>query len=541
MNEAEVDQLKALLGQILQGQQALVEKVTGIEARLGKLETAPASVAIQPVEPRSAALALKEPDDEKVILCLDFGTARSKAFATSGYGDEDLLDLAIGSRAGQGFALHSLLSCVFISDDGLFWFGEEAARRSEQAVGAGSRRRFESFKSMLTHASPGSDLRSVDCHKESNPTAVRLTDGDVLTMYLAYLTDMAVTELQLRHGRSRHVRRRFTMPVFKDAHGTWCEAELRKHFAEALLVADHFSGRWDGGIPVSEAAGVLLGATRRHRDVLFLVGQALIEPVAAFGSRFRDVEGVVKKRTVITVVDIGAGTTDFASFSIVPTGDNPFKMARIPGSVGVFRKAGDEVDRLLYEYILKEAAPKQVGADESAMARVKADLRLNQRGLKERLFADGEVRADLSDNNSVVVRLDRFLNEDNVREFSNSLKEEFARSLEGIHESWFREGGSGEITVIATGGGSRLPFIKDQICSLARARIPNLHYVKYATAVPPWVTEDFEELTAEYPQLAVAIGGAARELPLEAESTFDQFSGMGGNQHWTIPPIQKGV
>lgn len=539
MSDSELDEIKALLRTLLQGQERVAERLGGLESRLGKLERQAGS-AVELIEPKSDALKLKKPENAEVILCLDFGTARSKAFATSGHA-ADLLDLAIGARAGQAQAHHSLLSCVFISDDGRFWFGEEAAQKSEQAVGAGSRRRFESFKSMLTNASPGSDLRALDCHKESNPTAVRLTEGDVLTMYLAYLTDMAETELQQRHGLSRYVRRRFTMPVFQKDHLAWGEAELRKHFAEAILVADHFSGRWREGIPVTEAAGVLLGATRKHQDVLFLIEGALVEPVAAFGSRFRNTEGVVKKRTLITIVDVGAGTTDFASFILIPQDESGFTMFQIPGSVTAIRKAGDEVDRLLADYILRLAAPKHVNADESVMARVRADLKLRQRAIKERLFQSesGSEEITLSDDTTVPVNLESFLSESTVKEFEEELRAKFIESLVGMDPSWIRGAAGGEVIVVATGGGANLRFIRE-IGEEASTQVNDLQSVKHAKAVPAWVEEGYSELVGEYPQLAVAIGGAAREIPDLAAQQYQEFRGLGGNTKWTIPPIFKG-
>ncbi len=60
--------------------------------------------------------------DSKVLMCLDFGTAMSKAFAT--VFPDQYLDLELGKEAGrQGY---SLPSSVFIGDDGKAYFGFEA-------------------------------------------------------------------------------------------------------------------------------------------------------------------------------------------------------------------------------------------------------------------------------------------------------------------------------------------------------------------------------------------------------------------------------
>src|SRR5690606_25181083 len=105
------------------------------------------------------------------------------------------------------------------------------------------------------------------CGPKVNPTGHVLSEGDLLTLYLAYLTDIAASELVERHKVSRYVRRRVTTPVFSDTQQQWVGEILPSHYREAMLVADHFSGRWSDGLDVGEALRVVRAA-RKRQDAL---------------------------------------------------------------------------------------------------------------------------------------------------------------------------------------------------------------------------------------------------------------------------------
>lgn len=93
-------------------------------------KTLPVSVPDKVLEPEiktSVALNLdslkrKSPGNPEVILCLDFGTAMSKAFAMQQNGNP--IELALGARAGaKGYTVDS---SIFITDEGLIKFGPQA-------------------------------------------------------------------------------------------------------------------------------------------------------------------------------------------------------------------------------------------------------------------------------------------------------------------------------------------------------------------------------------------------------------------------------
>jgi hypothetical protein len=534
--------MSSQLDEIVQLLRGLSEKVTSLGSRMSSVESKVAELAgradsnIPSVQLESRALDLVEPEDGNVLLCLDFGTARSKAFATKD-SDDILVDIAIGSRAGSSEP-HSILSCVFISDDGRIYFGELAAEKSELAVSKGTRKRIDSFKGMITNANPNSDLRESLYDKDHNPTHVKLSEGEILSLYLGYLTDMAVTDLVERHKLSRYVKRRFTTPVFLDGHKQWASATLRRHYAEAVLLADHFNGCWNQGIEVESAKAALIASAKSYEQVSYLLVESEVEPVAAFGSRFRNYEAKEKVRRIISIIDAGAGTTDFASFAVVEKPGDDVEMYLIPGSVHAVRKAGNEVDRILGEYVI-EKWRSQSGFDEATRERIRADLSLRQRGLKERLFREERVTYTLADDTSGTIELSEFLGSDKIKQFARDLREGFEKSLASIHPSWIREGTRGELAVIVTGGSSHLSMISD-LANLQITVLPVALSCRRVPPIPKWV-DKYEELKPQFAQLAVAIGGASRELPKLAPTTFDEFSGLSDQGRWVVEPVMKGV
>src|SRR3546814_10493958 len=100
-------------------------------------------------------------------------------------------------------------STLFISRGGKVHFGFEAIKESLNELESG-RLRFDSPKQ---HMSRGDFDRIVNqvVGKDINPTPFEFTKGELITLYLSFLTDLACSEL-MPQGVSRYVRRRFAMP-----------------------------------------------------------------------------------------------------------------------------------------------------------------------------------------------------------------------------------------------------------------------------------------------------------------------------------------
>ena len=478
------------------------------------------------------ALNRSGPDDAEIMLCLDFGTAMSKAFAQSENGQH--FELELGAEAGQeGYAVPS---SVFITDEGKVLFGFEAVEVSQE-LDDSNRMRLDSIKSWLSHRSNG-DLDAYALLSEMNPTAVKLSEGDLIRIYLAYLTDLAVSQVQgwsvddSSGPLSRYVKRRFAHPCWpSSAQKSWADRLMRRWMGEAQILADTFHGKWVGGIDVAlvKAAVDKVKALDKRPD--YLIADGVPEPVAVAAGALADGE---EKRLPFMVIDVGAGTTDFGLFLLREDEKKEIsKVFQISGSIKALMQAGDRIDMMLKKFILDAQG---VDPSEQHGRLVAADLSRRIRGLKERLFASGSVQYVLMDGTRGKVELNDFVASRPVKEFSERVEQGFKEVLDGLDESWVSYLANADLTVVLSGGGANLPMMQ----SLARGwvevkgkRIAR----KLVNPLPGWISEETPELEPVYPQLAVAIGGAAHELP-ETVVAPDVFGGGGGKTSYTVGNLQ---
>lgn len=478
------------------------------------------------------SLSCSEPEEPKILLCLDFGTAMSKAFATE-ESDDNLISLPIGKQAGQTFPIFSLASSIFITDSGYILFGQQAVTESTH-TDSSNRKRFDSIKDILCK-DVVCNLDEAPLEEGYNPTKLTFTKGDMVTLFLAYFTDMATSQLQ-EQNHSRYVKRRFTMPVLPpEDRAPWAKDQLRLLLARAQILADTLHGEWENGINI-ETAKHALNEIKNLREIpTFLVADGVVEPVAAVGSRFREYVCEENSRRLLMVIDVGAGTVDYALFAEVREKGKPLQFWEIPGSVQVLRQAGDFVDKLLRRYILKKVDITHADND---YRMIDADLSLRIRELKETLFREQQVKFVLTNDMSGLITIDEFLNAPGVKELEKAIGEKFERCLNDVDESWINELGKYGLAVVLSGGGAGLPIVRSLNPSVMVQGRPL--EVRLATLVPSWIKEEEPELADEYSQLAVAIGGSSRSLPQLAPETFERFGGLEA-EDWHIPPAYKGT
>jgi hypothetical protein len=287
-----------------------------------------------------SALAGKGPSERKLRICLDFGTAMSKAWAT-GRDEREALPLMLGIPAGIGNSL-AVPSSVYVSAGGQIYIGPDADRQFRQDLQPG-RLKFDNLKRMLSEAEVGSDLDTLPLRPGVDPSDSGLTQGDFLVLYLAWLTDMSLkalahvaASLSISRKPLRLAARRFAIPCFEDAvdelkdgreRAKWAFLTMSRAILRAQLVADTLSDVWSR-LTVDIAKEVLWQArqidTGRLRHLLSQ-DASVREPVAAGASRFNDQiseqrgGGSSKKpvRRFLMVIDAGAGTTDFAVFQVI--------------------------------------------------------------------------------------------------------------------------------------------------------------------------------------------------------------------------------
>lgn len=467
----------------------------------------------QPIPTRSKAAVAPPPkliidaqrskvEDAEITLCLDFGTAKSKAFATrretNGF---QLIELGLGQQAGEVLP-YPLTSAVWVDESGLLFVGHAALERSF-AQHDTERKRLDSLKQQL---SQGSEHRLTTRLKEGteNPTSIPLTYGDALTFYLAYLTDMAEAEL-VRQGHSRYVRRRFALPCWDTDQSRVMEPLLREYLARAQMVADTFRGRWNEGLRAEHVRAVMDQVVEaRTAWPMELIGESVLEPIAAGNSRLQTDEPT---RQLVLVIDIGAGTTDFGLFIVVENPDQElFRITPIEGTTLGVRQAGDTVDQILRTTIIKQA---EVDANDPSFGLINSQLQLRIREYKERLFQEGALTFRLSDDRTGIVRLDSFLQNPALGAFREKLEAKCREVLDaaGKDKTGFYDA---ELRVVLTGGGSALPMLE----TLAKGSSEHFGKTLRRRMAPP--IPDFLQnrpIAGAYAQLAVALGGALPDLP----------------------------
>lgn len=547
--------LSRLLGQLSQGG---VTEPDGPDRGDAGSPGGPAPEPVQtPVEYRidRTVLELNGPHVPDWVLCVDFGTAMSKAFACRTDGesaldeleldDLDLLELPLGNAdrragvagpAGYGAddSVYAVVSSVWIDDDGLMYAGSGAQDRGRLYERAGANReRLDSIKQQISQIatahypdSPSLAPERRPLTRKVNPTSVELTYEDAITFYLSYLTDLAVTQLEEEEKiGSRYVKRRFTLPWWKDERQRrWGAALMARVLARAQLAADTFHGRWKEGIPVSEVKAVLKLAAGHDDRLTWLLdrsggenrqdGDDRVDALATMGGGLEALAAAsgrvwthksVRVRELMLVVDVGAGTTDLSLFLVVQDGRRRRAFPVAPGGTAI-GQAGDDLDFRLLEQLLNRA---HVGEDPALRERMGAGLRLKGvRRMKETLFRVGVVDEILENDEPVKLTRKDFLASEAVKGFEDAICREIGDLLGDVDESFYPVVDRKGLTLVLTGGGCGLPMIrglKDRIWSIGGKPVG----CRLAKDVPDFVKERFgAEFAGEYPQLAVAMGGA---------------------------------
>jgi molecular chaperone DnaK (HSP70) len=179
----------------------------------------------------------------------------------------------------------------------------------------------------------------------------------------------------------------------------------------------------------------------------------------------------------------------------------------VSGSSHILKEAGDYLDMQLLRLILDRAGyvpshPAARGASRQLLAEA--------RGNKETLFINGNLTVQLGEE-IVEIELKDFVADPKVQEFAKRLRERFHKTLVSAQACAEANRSSNGMTppveIMLTGGGHALPMVQDL---LKNPGLPGIY-----TATSPQLLEDDEPFPFDgvRRQLAVAIGGAMRDLP----------------------------
>ncbi len=452
-----------------------------------------------------------------MTLGLDFGTSMSKAHALSNRGNEPThVVLPLGSLAhrlsglaGEPSSEYALRSCLWITEQGQVHLGARAEALSADAFVAGhGHRLLDNIKREFVKGNLNApfDQQFIDdvYYAKTYIKTTRLSREDVLLLYLAYFNRLAERAL-IERGHSAHMMRRFTLPSFPLAQRAHATELLTNYLAMAQVLSDYFGEKLfqPSGIAIEE----LVSANRALRQMTtdtpsvlptnLLIG-GITEPVAAAGSR----EVPEGHEGVVLIIDVGAGTTDFALFAA--------KGGKLYAMGEQFTEfAGNHVDEVLRTELLRRVESRGIPKDGQAYETASMWLRLNVRSVKETLFRYGRVDLDRPDLlNGMTMTLAEFEQLDGIRQFEKSLQQTLqalANDLNNDRRGFIKTRELLGIRVIFTGGGATLPMVRN-LASGHQLRIGSTNLdCKRESLVPPIFSADLREA---YPQLAVAIGAA---------------------------------
>ena len=437
-------------------------------------------------------------------ICLDFGTAMSKAtLVVDGSGGEDIRVLPLGRPGNQEEISETMLiSSVYIDNGCMLRFGKTAIDRSMPEGADGSRGRLDNIKRRLSEE--GWD-EQVD--KRFNPTNLSVSYGDMVLAYLAFLT-WTVNACLDDLGYPRNMPRRFAVPCFSGEKRREVCHRLRQLVGEAQILADTFGPELRDGVPLSSFVCAIDQLRRSSREYPFVL-EDVVEPLGVANSIMSWTKPI---NSLVLVIDIGAGTSDLSLYrlKIEPDGDESMGI-EVEGSARVLTEAGNHLDRLLIELIIKKSG---ITSDDPRWVNVRSALELSIREFKESLFQDGSVFVALANWLEVEIELEEFLGLEAVRQFGKNLRSTMIEILESIDESWVRWIKADPrrcLTVALTGGGAELPMVKE----LAEDSISvngGVIGIRRAVPFPNWLREIDENLSVDYPRVAVAIGGGRRRL-----------------------------
>ena len=501
LERAEADSEKTYLTSI---------EVTALRVLLGSdspTEEATASL-IAPKAPRASSidpvinLNIQAGEiDNSYMMCLDFGTSFSKAFAHSSAGSETaLLDLKIGSTDNGGSEL-LLPSELFI--DGLnIYFGVSARSRFND-VEAEQERLIDSPKQYLTLGSDVTKLDAKDLPRadKKDPNR-RLKQRDALVLYLSHLNFKAENALAVE-GHSINIKRRYTHPAWDAEINKNNKIATRRILAEAIIISRAYPDLISEQADLEKLVPVLAKAkslTETELDFAYsLIGDAVREATAAGSGALLSTKS--GKRDSFIVVDIGAGTTDVAGcYCVHNANTGVLSTFEELNAAKAIRKAGNALDSGLLMLALNKL-PYENSSTEYELT--KSGLQKRKREYKEILFSSGEIVISLPDDTILQISLEEFLQQKSTQSFIEDLSQL-------IKEAAMSVSNNNVVYLIPTGGGANLPIFADIVENLSKNEAVQL---EMRDAMPAELQESNPDLIAPYPQLAVAVGGSMPDLP----------------------------
>lgn len=466
------------------------------------------------------------------VLGIDFGSALSKVALKPDSGSPataiplGLTAYDILHKAGLVSRFESENEYV---EDSLIYFdhnefvfcGALAKKLSMEGSETGEGRpAIQNLKSFLVRGGPNLQL-----HSDFFPASESMDLQSVLAVYLAYLVRLTRHYLSKRATKIPtdldSTLRAFAIP-------TWIEERYKEDVKRLFRGAAAYAfclERWlqddlVKGVRLADLKAALDEA-RQYRMKLEdnLVGSIMTESVAAGNSRLIGLEHEKARPLTLLIVNVGAGFTDFALFSLnnqENRGAQPTAQVAYKGGVGTGLSVWDNALKTLLFNKVKDVPATRRKTNEFRI--FKSRLELLARDIKEELLAGNEAlavdvspvlpepvmieRAELE--SSLPVKAALFGIRDGLRTY---IKE--AIKAVGMHRF-----DPAHTEILITGGGAYMPNVVDCVRE-AVATLGPAYPAKVRTDYVSALYASIPSIAALYPLLSVSLGVTEDELPDE--------------------------
>ena len=427
-------------------------------------------------------------------VCVDLGTAFSKASVFLG---SDLpptaavAPLPIGAVAG---AEHALLapSALYVAD-GRIRFGAGALRAARAQLGS-ERDPILSFKMVLSAGELEPTL-ALKLPPSVDPSRT-LCHGDALVLYLAYLDQLVRAAIALEPSipvAAADAPRRLASPHWRTTENVISAvrplveraASVSRRLGAQLLDAD--------GVDLSKAVTALGESVAPPSGAAFAGVVFEAQSAAAAYEAF-----ACSQAPFLLVVDMGAGTTDFAGFERDPQSGS-YALREIEASRQWCPLAGDELENIVIDLFMRAAGER----DAKARNRLWRALRLAAQTVKQDIFVKGKAVFQHG-RKRVTVHRKALENDASYRDFCRALSRTIAASLAPVVAA-ARHAGADSVSVLLAGGGSALPFLARLVRTAAGKSVKIVVEPFGANWTLPHYHHPF---TGVFPQLAISMGGA---------------------------------
>jgi molecular chaperone DnaK (HSP70) len=380
-------------------------------------------------------------------VCFDFGTAYSKAARSpvGGSGGSSAIPLPIG-RSANSLDTFIVPSLVFVEGDRIF-LGPAAFDRLAEC-GQPGREALTSFKILLASADLEAVLMTLPSPRVE--PARRLIHRHLVVLFLAYLISLADDALAgARLGGISCFHSRFVLPDWTRRANERRLGLISELFEQAFLLADVLGKNLISGsvdrIVLERGLSAISGGSIRNR-----IEGAIFEPAAA---AFAFLPSILADRaTSIVVVDVGAGTTDFAGFRV--SSNRGSRLVFLPETCRSADVAGDAFDAAVLNMIVEDDRIKLGLEERDALWR---SLSRNIRALKTTIVSTGFLELTIG-SRTLMFSLKALEASPELNRSMAILSDHLDQvvSLIGRRSNASKE----RIGLIITGGGANFPFIQ---------------------------------------------------------------------------------